>query len=931
VRARYGLAVLLGRTGEQRRIAALLECAREGTSATLVLVGEAGIGKTALLEYAAAQAADFQIARARGVESETELPFVGLLDLCRPFLGLLDRLEPQQAAVLRVTFGLRGEQEATGFAIGAATLSLLAAAAEDEPLLLLVDDAHWLDRGSADALAFAVRRLRADAVAALIATRPAEGRPYSRRDLPDLELAGLDEAAATQLLAREGATLDSASTRAILDLAAGNPLALLELPSEARALIGGAEPVRLGTRLERAFAGRVDALPEATRHAVLLAAVSDIAELHVLRAALEQLGLSLAELEPAESARLVSLGGGVLQFRHPLVRSAIYHAADPVERRRAHAAMASVLGQDERAAWHLAAAALGPDEVAAEALERAAKTARRRSGFTAAAAAFERAARLSEERSRRARRLTAGADAAWLGGGTSHALALLEEAIVDTHAAPARGALLHTRGTIEHFVGDATRAHRTLEEAAELLAVEDPRQACLSLTEAVGSALFVGEVERAVSLGQRALAIADAERLDQRLFASVPRGASLLLAGRPEEGLPFLMRAVDAIRGDVLEDDPRNLTWAALAGWWVGDGELMVRKATGAVEWAREHAAPALLPWAGMLLGLGLIMTGRWREARAALVEGVEAGRLTSQEGHLAMVLSALAWLDAAQGRADDCRSEVEEGIAIAERLGLVWFRNWLLHALVMLELGLGVDEDSPGVKRLRDSLAERGLRDPPTPPLSSWPNLIEALLRLDDVAGAEELFTPYAAEAERLGEPLPLALAERCRALRGGVNSFEDHCERAVALHAFAPNEFEAARTLLVYGERLRRSGRRIDAREQLRAALAVFERLEAEPWAERTRAELRATGERLRKRDPASRDELTSQEVQIALVVAGGKTNREAGAQLFLSPKTVEWHLGNIFHKLGVRSRAELARALREDTPDVSARSTRLPARRP
>lgn len=911
--------MLLGRTTEQRRVEQLLEHARAGRSGTLVLVGDPGIGKTALLEYAAAQAADFQIARARGVESETKLPFVGLLDLCRPFLGMLDQLEPQQAAVLRATLGLRGEQEATGFAIGAATLSLLAAAAEDQPLLLLVDDAHWLDRGSADALAFAVRRLRADAVAALIATRPADGVPYSRRDLPSLELPGLDEAAAAQLLTREGATLDSSSTRAILDLAAGNPLALLELPREALAVSGSAEPIRLGTRLERAFTGRADALPEATRRALLLAAVSDVTELHVLRSALEQFGLSLAELEPAESARLVSLDGGTLQFRHPLVRSAIYHAADPVERRRAHAAVASALDDDERAAWHLAASAVGPDARAAAALDRAAEVALARSGFAAAAAAYEQAARLSEQTQDRVRRLTAGADAAWLAGRTEQALALIEDALGYAKDPALRGGLLHTRGTIEHFVGDAARAHWTLEEAANLLAKIDPRRASLSLTEAVGSALFTGEVERAVALGERAVAIADAERLDQQLFASIPRGASLLLAGRPEEGLPFLERAAAAARGGALDEDPRNLTWAALAGWWVGDGTLMTAKAAEAVAWARGHAALAAVPWAAMVHGLGLIMTGHWLEARAALVEGVEAGRLTAQEGHLAMVLSQLAWLDAAQGRADDCRANVDEGLAITEAHGLLWLKNRLLRALVVLELGLGVQEDSPGVNRLQASFAERLLRDPPA--TSSWPDLIEALLRLGDTESALDLLEPYAADAERLGDPLAGALAERCRALAAEASAFEGRFERALALHAVAGNAFEEARTLLAYGGRLRRNARRIDARERLRAALTVFERLGAEPWAERARSELRASGERLRRRDPAARDELTPQEVQIALVVAEGKTNREVGAQLFLSPKTVEWHLGNIYRKLGVQSRGKLVQALREDTPDVSA----------
>ena len=414
--ARYYRYVLLGRGVEQRRIVDLLANARSATSETLVFVGEPGIGKTSLLEYAATHADGFEIGRARGVETEAELPFAALFELCRPFLGRLERLEPQQAATLRATFGLEGRHEATAFAVGAATLSLLAAVAEERPLLLLVDDAHWLDRGSADALAFAVRRLRADAVAALFATRPADGRPFAGRGLPELWLEGLDSQAAAALLDRTGkSALDPDSQREILDLAAGNPLALLELPRWVAARGAGPEPARLGSYLENAFAARAEVLPDVTRRALVVAAAISTADLDVLRSALERLRLSLAALEAAESAELLSIDAGALRFRHPLVRSALYHAAGPAERRRAHAAVAAALADDERAAWHLAAAAVGPDDAAAAALERAAETARGRSGFAAAAAAYERAARLSERREDRVRRLAAGADAAWLG------------------------------------------------------------------------------------------------------------------------------------------------------------------------------------------------------------------------------------------------------------------------------------------------------------------------------------------------------------------------------------------------------------------------------------------------------------------------------------------------------------------------------------
>lgn len=875
----------------------------------LVLVGDPGIGKTALLAYAAAQAPDFAVVRAQGVESEAEIPFASLYELCRPFLDRLDLLAPPQASALNAAFGIV-EGETSRFAVGAGTLSLLATAAEERPLLLLVDDAHWLDRGSADALAFAVRRLRADRIASLLAMRPGEGRAFERSDLPELELDGLDDDSSAALLgSANGGTLDPEQKHEILELARGNPLALLELPRHVEARDPGAEPIRLGKQLEDAFAARARALPDGTRCALLVAAVTSTPDLEIVRRALERLDLSPAELEPAESTGLVSVVDGSLEFRHPLVRSALYHAADAAERRRAHAAVAAGLGDDERAAWHLAAAAVGADDVAADALERAAERARRRSGFAAAAAAYERGARLSVHKSDRVRRLGAGADAAWLAGRTGRALALIEEALAHTDDALRRGALLHTRGMIEHNVGD-TRAQWTLEDAAALLVDGDRRKACLSLNAAVGSALMAGEIERALSLSERAYAIADPAEADQHLFALLPRGASLLMAGRPEEGLPFLEDAAAAFRnGAVLADDPRHLSWSALTAFWLGDAELMAAKAAKAVEWAREQAAVAALPFAARLLARSQLIIGQWRAAHASLTESLEAARISGQAMQEAETLGTLAWLAAAQGRTDECRRHVDQGIEIAERCGLHW-QNGLLHALVMLELGLGFDDGAPGVTRYRRSLAERPLRD--TPANSTAPDLIEALIRMGEAGAAEELLAPFADEAVRIGQPFPRATALRCRALLADEASYERLLEQSLAFHALDQNVFAAARTRLVYGERLRRSRRRIDAREQLHAALTVFERLEARPWAERARAELRASGERLRRNDPTTDDELTPQELQIALLVAEGKTNREVGAQLFLSPKTIEWHLGHVYGKLGIRSRMELGRAL-------------------
>jgi DNA-binding CsgD family transcriptional regulator/tetratricopeptide (TPR) repeat protein len=907
--AQYGSFVLLGRRSEQRLIDELLESARAGTSAALVILGEPGIGKTALLEDAAQRASGFNVVRARGVESDAELPFGGLLEVCRPLLGRLDALEPQQAAALRAALGLAAETAPTPFAVGAATLSVLAAAAEEQPLLLLVDDAHWLDRSSADALSFAVRRLHADAVAALFAARPREGRPFAAVEFAQLELSGLAADAADELFTHAHATSFPPDERAqVLETAAGNPLALLELPRHRDDSFGG-EPIRLGKQLERAFASRALGLPKTTQRALVVAAATSGPDLVVLRRALENEGLSIDALEPAERDELVTLSGATFEFRHPLVRSAVYHAADPAERRRAHAALAAALGGDDRAAWHLAAATVGPDERAAIALERVAETASRRSGMAAAAAAYERAARLTEDSADRLRRLTAAADAAWLAGRTPQARAFVEEALAHAEDGARRGRLLALLGSIEHFAGNE-RAASTLEDAARLLVDVDPRQACATLNLAVGSSLMKGQVDRAVAISERAFAIADIERPDQQLFVSLSRGASLLMAGRPEEGLRFLMRSAAADDDELFADAPRELPFAALVAFWLGDAELMARRAARAVAWAREHAAVATLAFSARLLARAQLITGHWRAARASLAESLDAARISEQPRELADTLITLAWLDAAQGRADECRVALSEATEISEQQNLQW-QNGLVRAVLMLEFGLGLHEGSEGASRVRDAIRERTmLRD--TPANATMPEVVEALVRIGARDEAEALLEPFADEAERIGQPYPRAAARRCRALLADDASYADLFEDALAFHREDSNVFAEARTQLAYGERLRRSGERIAARAHLHSALAVFEHLEAEPWAARGRAEIRATGERLRRRDVSEREELTPQELQIALVVAEGKTNREVGAQLFLSPKTVEWHLGHIYRKLGVRSRAELAREL-------------------
>ena len=755
-------------------------------SGALVLVGEPGIGKTALLDYAAAGATGFRVLRARGVQSEAELAFAALLEVCRPILGSVDRLEPPQAEALTGALGLSDAEGATPFMIGAATLALLGAAAEVCPLLLLVDDAHWLDRASADALAFAIRRLHVDSVAALFAMRPGEGRPFSGRQLPELDLEALDDRSAAAVLADRRADLDAGERAALLGLAQGNPLALLELPRDAA--YGEVDPVRVSKRLELAFCVRAETLPDPSRRALVVAATASTGEIRVIGDALESLGLSVAALEPAEANGLLTLEAGVVAFRHPLIRSAIYQAADASERRGAHRALAGALEGEDRGAWHLAAAAVGPDADAAAALERVAKTATRRAGYAAAAAAYERAARLSKLTEDRLRRLSAAADATWLAGRTAHALALIEEAVALTADDARRGVLLHLRGTIEHFGGNSIGAATTLEHAATLLAESNPHLACLSLIEATGSLLAAGEVGQAVALSERLFQIAGPLQPDEQLLTSLGRGSALLMDGRPEEGLPFLHQAATMVREQkLLTDQPRNLTWAAMAAYWVGDITAMASYATTAVRWAREHAAVATLAFAARLLGRAQLLTGHWSAARAALEESLDAARIAGLMNQQAQSLALLAWLDAAQGHEDDFRRRMAEATTIADSLNLVW-RNDLVRALVLLELGSGFVDQSP-VSRLLASLGNTPLLLRDTPANATAPELVEALIRTGDTDGAAALLDAFADEAERIGQPYPRAIAFRCQGLLAAQDSYEKQFLRALELHAMDGN----------------------------------------------------------------------------------------------------------------------------------------------
>lgn len=897
--------MLVGRGSERAEIDELLADARAGRGRVLVLRGEPGIGKTALLGYAAERAEGMLVLRALGVESESELPFSALHELLRPLLRGLDALPVMQADALRTAFALAPAQELDRFAVFVAAHTLLTDAAARRPLLCLVDDAQWIDGASADSLRFASRRFGADAIAVLFSAREGDPRAFEAPEIAELPLAGLHRDAAEALLDRVSPGLAPEVRERILNESSGNPLALVEMPVAVR--VGTGDPMHgplpIGPRLTRAFLRRVASLSEAAQCALLVAAASDVSDMRVVADALGRLRRTVRDLEEAERALLITLAGGTVLFTHPLIRSAAYAHADPAARRDAHRAIAAALGRvgaAERAAWHLAAAATGPDETAAAALEGAAVSARKRGALAAEARAFERAASLTPAAESRARRLIAAARAARTAGNASAAERLVSEAL---ERSPDEGTWADTQvllADISYWRGDNDRVV-ALAEGAERLAATDRGQAA-SLLMLASMARGPSGPEEAVALADRALLLEPAHPQ-----VAVVKANMLFRLGRGAEALAVLAPLVGPARrarsADVLFEV--GVTLAVLEQY-----EEALRLAHEAIAQLRERGA--LKELAHALAGLTHIETRRG-DLAAAYEAGLAAFSLSESLGEplqVAFAASFLAACESAMGLEDETRRHAAVAIAAAPGEG----RRTTLEArsaIGSLELQLGrVDEAIDQLERVVAALRSLGVREPGY--VQSMPELIEAYVRAGRTALAEQLLDELERQSNAAGRSWALAAAGRCRGLLAPDAELDRAFDAALARHAGDGRPLERARTELAYGERLRRAGRRVDARPPLRAALATFETAGARLLADRTRSELAATGERLARRQ-ASAEELTPQELQVALVVSRGTTNREAAAELFLSPKTIEFHLRNSYRKLGVRSRTELANVLR------------------
>jgi DNA-binding CsgD family transcriptional regulator len=909
--------MLLGRDQEQQALIRLLEDARAGGSGVLAIVGEAGIGKSALLAYAGEQAAGMNVLRARGVQSEAHIPFAGLFELLRPALSWISQIPTPQAEALESALALRPASTPGRFAVGAATLSLLAAYSEKAPVAVLVDDAQWLDGSSADALLFAFRRLVADPVAVILAVRQGEPSLLDDADLPALRLQGLDRTSAAELLHRQG---DEPLSPELADRlhreTGGNPLALLELGAERQHLAGlppGA-PLVAGTSVARVYLQRLRALPRRTRDALALAAAVDGGEVPVLARAAPMLGLDLSDLVPAEAAGLIAVHDSRVEFRHPLARSAVYGDAPADRRRELHRALASALpdAEADRRAWHLALACFGPDDAASSALEQAGQRAYQRGAYEVSSRAFERAARLAPEEGRAGRLLYAAADAAWLGGLADRAVALLDQAGRPVPAADLAVAIDHLRGHIAAWSGSITTAQEILLATAERAAPIDPERAVEILAEVVAASSYAGDMATMRLAAKRATSFLPPDANRRTTFlALLVQGMVLISSGEGEPGAPAIRAAVEILeRSDDLLGDPRLLTWAAVAPLYLREAEVGRVLASRAQAKARRSSAVGVLSGALTFMAMDQAATDRWAEAQAGFHEAIGLARETGQLTDLGMALARLAWLEARQGRSEQSRLHADEALGLSCHLGLVMSEVFALTALGELELTLGRAEAAlTRFDELRAVLRSRGLGDPDLVPA---PELAEIYLRLGRGPEAAKVAEEFSRDAEAKAQPWALARAARCRGLVATEGESDPHFETALALHAQTPDAFETGRTHLAYGARLRRERRRVRAREQLRVAVDVFDRLGAEPWSEMARAELAATGETARRRDVTTLNDLTPQELQIALSLAEGRTTRETAAALFLSPKTIEYHLRNVYRKLGIGSRSELKAAM-------------------
>ena len=907
-----GTLDLVGRRHECEELDGLVASARAGEGRLLVLRGEAGVGKTALLQYLIAAVPDLQVARAAGVESEMELAFAGLHRLCGPMLDRLARLPAPQREALRIVFGLSEGTVPDRFLVGLGVLSLLAAVAEERPLLCVVDDAQWLDQASARTLAFVARRLFAEPVGLVFAVRAANDE---LRGLPELVVHGLPDREASELLSSVIAgPLDPRIRERLISESHGNPLALLELPRAlSPAELGGGlvlpKALPVPARIEQSFQRRFETLPADTQLLLLLAAAEPAGDPAILLRAAGPIGLSIAAARHAETAGLLEIGAAV-RFRHPLVRSAIYRSASLADRRRVHAALAEATDPEvnpDRRAWHRAEAVSGPDESVAADLESSARRAQARHGLGAAAAFLERAVGLTPDPGPRAQRALMAAQAKHMAGAPDAAMRLL--AIVEAgpldELGQARGEML--RAQIAFASSRGSDAPPLLLQAAKRLETLDHKLARETYLDALFAGQFAGSL--APNHGVREIAQA---ALDAPPPPDPPRPSDLLLTGlatRSTKGYvaaaPTLKLALGAFRSEgVSADEELRWLWLACRGavdLW--DHEMWDALATRHVLLARDAGALSVLHLALSQRIAASSFAGEVAAATALIDEVQAISEVIGSHVPPYGVAVAAAWRGHEGEESEVIDAIGHEALNQGEALGLA-VAEW---AWAVIYNGLGRYD-----KAL--TAAEQASVHPEWLGISNWAlaELILAAVRSGNHQRAATALERLAEMTRASGSDWALGIEARSRALLGEGEAAEKLYLEAIERLGRSGVRVELGRAHLQYGEWLRGERRRLEARGQLRTAHEMLTAMGVEAFAERAERELRATGERARKRRVETRDDLTAQELQVARLAREGLSNPEIGGRLFISPRTVEYHLHKVFTKLGIRSRSQLDRAL-------------------
>ena len=902
-----GVAALMDRHPERAVLDRVLEHIRSARSQALVVRGDPGVGKTALLEYLIDQAHGVRVIRVVGVQSEMELAFTGLHQLCAPMMDRVKRLPPPQRGALSTTFGLDGGPPPDRFLVGLAVLTLLSDADDERPLICVIDDEQWLDSASAQTLGFVARRLAADPVGLVFAARVPS--PHLA-GLPVLDVEGLHREDARSLL--ESALmfpLDARVRDLIVAETQGNPLALLELPrtmtpADFAGGYGLPAAVPLSGRIEEGFRRQLAALPAQAQRLLQLAAADSSGDPVLIRHAAGRLGIPVQAAEPAVEAGLVDFGVHV-RFRHPLVRSAAYRSASPAARQEAHRSLADVTdptADPDRRAWHRAQAAAGPDEDVAAELERSAHRAQARGGLAAAAAFLERSVRLTADPARHAARALAAARVTMAAGAFGRAVELLDTAQVGPLSELDAAQTDLVRAQIAFVSGLGDDAPPLLLNAARRLTPLDAGLARETYLNAWMAASFAGRMVGAGSMEEVSHAVRALPP------AAHPRPVDLLLDGLALLFTDGRTAAVSALRrvarrfadGAISREEGLGFGWMAAALAWDDDAAHAIQDRV--VRLAREAGALDQLPIALVALALSNAWRGDFATAAAQIAETDAVCEITGSHiaPYTAMFLAAL------RGDPDEVGPRIEASLAEAEGGGqgaAITYANW-----VSAILANGHGEYAEAFTAARRATDDHHLY------VSMWalPELVEAAMRVGEVGVAAQALESLAETTRSGGTDFGRGLEARSRALVSGRDAAEESYREAIDRLDRAGIRTELARAHLVYGEWLRREARPVEARARLRTAHDMVDGLGMRAFAERARAELLATGETVRQRTDETVTALTEREALISRLAVDGSTNAEIGAQLFLSARTVEWHLRNVYNKLGISSRRELRRAL-------------------